>query len=180
MQKYVILAAMIIVSAMTFPDRITALLDKQHQDEGKQTQQVSVTQSEEISKNNQQNVYGRKAYIKMDSRGHFITDARLNGRKLKVLVDTGATMVAINESTARRLGIKLANADFKYTMSTANGTTKAALTTIKEIEIGRVRVKNVQASVSRDEALDIILLGMTFLKELDKFEIESGELILTE
>ena len=104
----------------------------------------------------------------------------MNGRSVGFLVDTGATMVAINETTAKQLGIKLSDADFKYTMSTANGTTQAALTIIKEIEIGRVRVKNVQASVSRDEALNIILLGMTFLKELNKFEIESGELILTE
>ncbi len=69
---------------------------------------------------------GRSTRIAADERGHFIAKARLNGRPVDVLVDTGATLVAINESTARRIGLKLSAADFKYKVNTANGQTMAA------------------------------------------------------
>ena len=123
---------------------------------------------------------GRTARIDADARGHFVTTAKMNGRRIEVLVDTGATTVAINKSTARRLGIRLKKSDFKYTVNTANGQTKAASATIDRISIGRVSVKDVQAAVLDDRALDGTLLGMSFLKELRKFEISNGELVLTQ
>ena len=116
----------------------------------------------------------------MDDRGHFVAQARMNGVKSEVLVDTGATYVAINETTARKLGIHLKEADFKYKVRTANGITMAASAIIDEIEIDRVRVTDVQASVSRDSALGVTLLGMSFLKKLKKFEIGNNELLLTQ
>ena len=123
---------------------------------------------------------GRMVRIPMDSRGHFVTTARMNGRNIKVLVDTGATSVAINETTAKRLGIRLKKSDFRYTVNTANGAIKAAVATIDEIQIGRVSVRNVQASVVGDKSLSSTLLGMSFLKELHKFEISDKKLILTQ
>ncbi len=123
---------------------------------------------------------GRTVRIRSDNRGHFYTDAKMNNRAVKVLVDTGATLVAINETTARRLGIRLTPADFKYRVSTANGVKMAAAAMIDEIEIGRVVIRDVQASVSRDTSLDIILLGMSFLNKLKRFEISSNTLILTQ
>ncbi len=116
----------------------------------------------------------------MDQRGHFVTTAKMNGRRVEVLVDTGATSVAINKSTARRMGIHLINADFKYKVSTANGVTKAASTYIDRIEIGRVVVKNVRAAVLDDKALNTTLLGMTFLGELKSFEVKNRQLVLTQ
>lgn len=121
---------------------------------------------------------GRNARIKGDRRGHFTTNARMNGRIVEVLVDTGATSVAINKSTARRLGIKLASSDFKHKVNTANGTVKAASAMIDRIEIGRVSVTNVRAAVLPDSSLSSTLLGMTFLNQLRSFEVRSGELVL--
>lgn len=123
---------------------------------------------------------GRKAVIQADRRGHFVTKARMNGRKLDVLVDTGATSVAINKSTARRLGIHLISSDFKYRVSTANGTVKAAVAIIDRVEIGRVYVKDVRAAVLPDKSLNEVLLGMSFLGELKKFEVSNGKLVLTQ
>ena len=99
---------------------------------------------------------------------------------MEVLVDTGATLVAINESTARRIGIRLKPSDFKYKVRTANGITEAAAATIKEIRIGRVVVRDIRASVSRDESLSVILLGMSFLNKLKRFEVDSGTLVLAQ
>lgn len=123
---------------------------------------------------------GRETRIKLGARGQFIASARLNGYRSDVLVDTGASAVAINETTARRMGIHLKQSDFKYTVQTANGPTKAAMTMIKEIEIGRVSVRGVRALVSRDKSLNVVLLGMTFLNRLKKYEVNHGTLILTQ
>ena len=90
----------------------------------------------------------------------------MNGKTVKALVDTGATMVAINKSTARRLGINVSPADFIYEVNTANGKAKVAPAVIREIQIGRVKVRDVEAAVLEDKALDGTLLGMTFLKRL--------------
>ena len=123
---------------------------------------------------------GRNAKVKADRQGHFVAKAKMNGRRVSVLVDTGATSVAINKSTARRLGISLMPADFKYTVNTANGQVKAASTMIDRIEIGRVSVKNVRAAVLPDKSLDDVLLGMSFLGQLKGFQVRNGELVLTQ
>ena len=123
---------------------------------------------------------GRSTRIKGDRRGHFVTDAKMNGRRIQVLVDTGATSVAINKSIARKLGIRLSQSDFKYTVNTANGTVKVANALIDRIQIGRVTVENVQAAVLPDRSLNDVLLGMSFLGQLRSFKVESGELVLTQ
>ena len=116
--------------------------------------------------------------LKADERGHYVAEFRMNGRPVKALVDTGASMVAINKSTARRLGINVSPADFIYEVNTANGKAKVAPAMIREIEIGRVRVRDVEAAVLDDRALDGTLLGMTFLKRLESFSVTDGDLIL--
>ncbi|MCB1387088.1 MAG: TIGR02281 family clan AA aspartic protease [Nitratireductor sp.] len=180
MEKYLVAAALILASAVSVPKFLAPALDAGPADE-RPTQQVMAVQQDTGGRERSFNpLDGRKARIEMDRRGHFITDARMNGRTAEVLVDTGATYVAINESQARRLGIKLKNSDFKYKVSTANGTTEAAAAIIDEIEIGRVSARNVQATVLRDEALKGTLLGMSFLKKLRKFEISGNELILVQ
>lgn len=116
--------------------------------------------------------------LKPDARGHYVAEFKMNGKTVTALVDTGASMVAINKTTARRLGINVLPADFKYEVSTANGTAKVAAAVIREIQIGRVRVRDVEAAVLEDKALDGTLLGMTFLKRLEGFSVTDGDLIL--
>lgn len=123
---------------------------------------------------------GRKVRIAADPRGHFTADFRLNGRSVDAMVDTGATLVAINLSTARRIGIQLAPADFKHTVKTANGKTRAASATIERLQIGRILVENVDAVVLEDHALDGTLIGVSFLKRLAKYQVEDGALLLVQ
>ena len=121
---------------------------------------------------------GRKVRIRAGYGGHFVTDVRMNNRSVKVLVDTGATMVAISESTARKIGIFLKPSDFKYKVNTANGVAKMASVTIREISIGNIRVKNVRAGVAKEGALTTTLLGMSFLNKLRRFEVRGDTLLL--
>jgi aspartyl protease family protein len=121
---------------------------------------------------------GRKVRLPANARGHFTAEIRLNGRDVQAMIDTGATLVAINESTARRIGIMLAPSDFTYSVTTANGKAKAAATTIDAVQIGKVYVDKVPAVVLEDSALSGTLVGMSFLKRLSKFQVENGAMIL--
>ena len=123
---------------------------------------------------------GKKVLLSADPRGHFTADFKLNGRSVQAMVDTGATAVAINRTTARRIGLSLNRDDFSYEVKTANGTTRAASVTIARIEIGRVFVENVQAAVLEDSALDGALIGMSFLSRLSRFQVEDRALLLVQ
>lgn len=121
---------------------------------------------------------GRKVRIPAGPDGHFRGTFKLNGRDREAMIDTGATLVAINESTARGIGLGLTPADFSYTVSTANGEAHAAAVTIDELQIGRIYVRDVRAVVLEDDALKGTLIGMTFLNRLSRFEVKNGGLVL--
>ncbi|MGI6854140.1 TIGR02281 family clan AA aspartic protease [Mesorhizobium sp. 1B3] len=123
---------------------------------------------------------GRKFELAADPRGHFTADFRLNGRLLPAMIDTGATLVAINASTARKIGISLRPHEFRYKVETANGPTKAATATIDNLQIGRIVIDKVQAVVLEDKALSGTLIGMNFLNRLGKFEIKNGTLVMVQ
>ena len=123
---------------------------------------------------------GRQVELSMDARGNFVGEFRLNGRRMTGIVDTGASTVAINATMARQIGIALKPSDFRYQVQTANGRTKAAAVTIDEIEIGRIRVHDVQAMVLDDNALRMALVGMSFLHELAHFHVEDRRLTLVQ
>lgn len=121
---------------------------------------------------------GRKVSITADETGHYVGRFKLNGRELGAMIDTGATYVAINRNTARRIGVSLSPSDFKYEVNTANGKVRAAAATIDSLEIGRIYVENVDAVVLDDRALNKILIGMSFLDRLSRFQVENRALIL--
>ncbi len=116
--------------------------------------------------------------LTLDALGHAYADVEINGRQVSVLVDTGASTVAIRESDARRAGYRLRDADFTVAVRTANGMKYSAPIVLREVELGSIRVRDVPALVSRDEALGTNLLGMSFLSQLDGVRIEQGQLIL--
>ena len=122
--------------------------------------------------------FPRQTRIAGDRSGHFRVDAVMNGRSVPVLVDTGATVVALDEGTARTLGITPSAREFSHPVQTANGVAMAASATIGQITIGTVSVRNVEALVIRDAALPQSLLGMSFLQRLKGYSVEKGELTL--
>jgi len=121
---------------------------------------------------------GRSIALRADDRGHFQVDATVNGRSIPVMVDTGATTVALNSESARRIGIFPARRDYSVPISTANGTVYAAPVTLAEVRLGRISVRNVKAVVLPGQVLGVNLLGMTFLSRLSKFEIAGDQLVL--
>ncbi len=116
--------------------------------------------------------------LRADAQGHYSGDFRINGRQVQGLIDTGATYVALNESFARRLGYTGNQLDFRYSVNTANGATKAAHVTLDRVEIGGIRVRDVEAFVLKDDALTSTLVGMSFLKKLASYSVADGSLSL--
>lgn len=112
--------------------------------------------------------------------GHFETSAEINGRDVDVMVDTGATLVAMTYEDAERAGIYLKPAEFTNTVSTANGTAKVAPIQIESISIGDITVRNVRGAVAERGKLHRTLLGMTFLGRLSRVEMRKNALVLHE
>ncbi len=110
--------------------------------------------------------------------GHFHVETTVNGSPLRMMVDTGATVVALTKEDARRIGVNPTPADFKVIISTANGNVRAAPILLKEITIGEISVRNVGAVVQPDSLMQESLLGMSFLSKLSHFEISGGRLVL--
>src|SRR5690606_14288439 len=105
-------------------------------------------------------------------------DFRLNGRSVPAMIDTGATVVALNETTARRIGLSLGRSDFTASVETANGRAAAALATIDRLEIGGIELRDVRAVVTADAVLTSTLVGMSFLSRLRRYQVEGGTMVL--
>jgi aspartyl protease family protein len=122
----------------------------------------------------------RRMILDADRLGHFLVAASVNGRDIEAMVDTGATTVALNAESARRLGIVPARSAFTAPISTANGIVAAAPVTLDEVRVGGIRLRNVAAVVVPDGLLQVNLLGMSFLGRLSKFELSGPQLVLYE
>ena len=121
---------------------------------------------------------GRSLNIPPDARGHFQTDGRIEGQRISFMIDTGASLVALNEKSAARFGLRPSRSDYNAIVSTANGTIKAARTRLAMIDLGGLVVRDVDALVLPDEALSENLLGLSFLSKLKRFEYANGKLVL--
>jgi aspartyl protease family protein len=111
--------------------------------------------------------------LEQDRNGHYEAEGQINGQAVTFLVDTGATDVALPESTARALGL-----DFgpKVQVMTAAGPATAWLTRLDEVTVGGIRRRNVRASITSGE-FDGILLGMSFLKHYG-LQQQDGKLVI--
>lgn len=109
--------------------------------------------------------------------GHYWAQADVDGRWIRMLVDTGASTVALTPRDAQRLGYSLADLRFDHPVATANGSTQAAAITLDRVSIGGAQVEHVAALVVRD-GLGASLLGMTYLGRLSRFEATPTTLVL--
>src|SRR5688500_15600561 len=85
----------------------------------------------------------RSLSIPRDARGHFLTEGRIEGQRIGFMVDTGATVVALNEKSAARFGFRPSRSDYNTTVQTANGAIKAARTRLAMVELGGIVVRDV-------------------------------------
>jgi aspartyl protease family protein len=121
---------------------------------------------------------GRSLMLESDRQGHFQVEARVEGRFIDFMVDTGASLVVLRESSAAQAGIRPQPRDYTAVAVTANGKIKAAPAKIERIEVGGITVYDVPAMVLPDEALGRNLLGVSFLSRLKRYEFANGRLVL--
>ena len=124
-----------------------------------------------------QSANSRTVTIARDNRGQFMVEARVDGRRLQFMVDTGASTIALRESAAARLGIHPMPRDYTVQVQTANGIGRAAMVELNSVEVDGIVVRNVRALVTPDSALSENLLGMSFLSRV-KFSYDRGRLVL--
>ncbi|MBW7961684.1 TIGR02281 family clan AA aspartic protease [Bradyrhizobium sp. BR 10261] len=120
----------------------------------------------------------RSLNIPRDVRGHFQAEGRIEGQRIGFMVDTGASVVALNETSAARFGLRPSRNEYNAAVTTANGTVKAARTRIAMLEVGDLVVRDVDAMVLPDAALSENLLGLSFLSRLKRFEYANGQMVL--
>jgi aspartyl protease family protein len=116
--------------------------------------------------------------LEAGQNGHYFTTADINNRPVEVLVDTGASTVALSYEDAERIGLRPKTLKFDVQVNTANGIGEAARVTLREVEINNVRVSDVEGMVLQKGALRGTLLGMSFLSRLRSFSVQDGKLIL--
>jgi aspartyl protease family protein len=113
-----------------------------------------------------------------NENNQFVTDADINGRSVKVLVDTGATAVALSYEDADRIGLRPRGLVFDVPIQTANGPGKAARVKLDKVKVKGVTVRDVDGMVLQKGALKGTLLGMSFLSRLRSFAVQDGKLVL--
>jgi aspartyl protease family protein len=122
--------------------------------------------------------YSHTLHVPRDARGHFETEGRINGQPVDFMVDTGASTIALNETSAASFGLRPSPGDYRVSVSTANGTVKAARTQIAMVDVGGLVLRDVDALVLPDDALSENLLGLSFLSRLKRFEYANGMMML--
>lgn len=151
----------------TLATRVHEMLDQRDTGEEEQVQSASASA-------------GAQTVLPMGKNGHYNGTFRMNGKAVDAMVDTGASMIAINVSTARRLGFPPSSLNFKHSADTANGRIKAAHVVLDRVEIGSVRVRDVDAFVLEDAALSSTLVGMSFLNKLKSYSADKRSLRLVQ
>jgi aspartyl protease family protein len=109
---------------------------------------------------------GESVVLTADLQGHFSTDGQVNGRSVRFVVDTGATLIALPASEARRLSIDYQKGR-KAMMRTANGNTPGYIVKLDTVSVGSVTIYDVEAVVLEGNGLEAPLLGMSFLNRMN-------------
>ncbi len=124
-----------------------------------------------------QEVSGDETRIPMARDGHFWIDAQVNGTPVRFMVDTGATLTAVSQSTAKAAGLEPRSGGLLVRLTTANGTVFAELTSIGEIRFGNVRAEGLDAVIAPNLG-PMNVIGMNFLSRLQGWRVEGRTLIL--
>lgn len=119
---------------------------------------------------------GDAMVLERDGSGQFHLTATVNGDDTRFLVDTGADVVALTESTADRLGLLPDRSEFQPVMQTASGVGYGARIVIDSIEIGGSEFRNVEAVVV--DGLGTNLLGQSVLRQFGKVELQGDRMVI--
>jgi aspartyl protease family protein len=118
---------------------------------------------------------GKETRIPMALDGHFWVDAKLNGRDVKFLVDSGATTTTIDRDTARAAGVQISSRRDQF-VRTGNGLIRVASGRADVLTVGRIERRDVALEVADNDDLNV--LGMNYLSSLSRWSVEGRWLVL--
>jgi aspartyl protease family protein len=106
----------------------------------------------------------REVILKRNRYGHYVTRGKINNQDVTFLLDTGASDISIPDKIARKLKLPYGQ---QRRYQTANGVISGYLTRLNQVSIGDIQLQNIRASINPHMNHDEILLGMTFLKNIE-------------
>jgi aspartyl protease family protein len=124
-----------------------------------------------------QQVSGKELRVSLAPDGHFWVLASINGVKRRMLIDSGATVTALSESTAHAARISAGTNFTPVILRTANGAAKAETGTVEELRVGNIVARKLKI-VTAPGLGELDVLGMNFLSKLDSWRVEGRTLIL--
>lgn len=116
----------------------------------------------------------RQIVLQQGRGGHYVATGHINGSAVTFLLDTGATAVSVPSSVARSLGLKRGA---PMQAQTANGVITTYATRLDRVELGNISLRDVRAHINPHMQSDEVLLGMSFLRQLE-FTQRDGELTI--
>lgn len=122
----------------------------------------------------------RRVTLTANEYGHFVAEAEVNGVKIELLTDTGATYVALNYETALQIGFTSRSLKFTSRSSTANGIARVAPVNLDYLRIGSIVLHDVKAVIAEPGKMTQNLLGMSFIRRLSGFELTGGLLSMVQ
>ncbi len=123
-----------------------------------------------------QTVAGNELRIRMSTDGHFWVEASINGVKRRMLIDSGATVTALSDGTARAAGVDTGIGLAPVVLHTANGAAAARTGSVDELRMGNIVARNLK--IVSSPGLDLDVIGMNFLSDLQSWRVEGKTLIL--
>jgi aspartyl protease family protein len=121
---------------------------------------------------------GSTVEIARGQAGNFTVATQINGARLPMILDTGASSVVLTHDAAKAAGLPLEMLSYTVGVETANGRTRAAPVTIQSIAIGGLVEREVPALIAQPGQLRQSLLGMSFLNRLQSWEVRGDRLVL--
>ncbi len=109
--------------------------------------------------------------------GHFYTDAQINGTIIRLLIDTGASNVALTKSDAARIGLQFTDADFTATGQGAGGALALKPVMLDRVIVGTTDAANVEGVIVNSD-MKVSLLGQSWLKRVGTVEIKGDRMVL--
>jgi len=122
--------------------------------------------------------HGRNVEIGRNSAGDFAISAQINGARVAMVLDTGASAVVLTHDDAKAAGLPLEVLNYTVNIDTANGRTRAAPVTLDRIAIGGLTERSIEALVVQPGQLKMSLLGMSYLNRLQSFEVSGDRVVL--
>ncbi len=161
--------ALVLVAGYSFRDEITPILSRVTGELSPPGTALSVEGLEA----------GQRAVrIRRMGDGQFVARTIVNGVSLRMIVDTGASTVVLTQNDAQRIGFSVTGLRYIVPVQTANGTSYAARVQLRDVNVGDIGLRRVEALIAKPGALHQSLLGMSFLSRLRSYEFSGDFLTL--